>query len=73
MFPISQTILLDFKGYDKVNKRLAISTCPNQDPLQATTGLCELKQHVILVSNISPQIAQKQYLCHMALGTNSLS
>ncbi|KAK3736644.1 hypothetical protein QZH41_017025 [Actinostola sp. cb2023] len=25
-------------GYDKVNKRLAITTCANQDPLQATTG-----------------------------------
>jgi hypothetical protein len=24
--------------YDKVTKRLAISTLPNQDPLQATTG-----------------------------------
>lgn len=29
-------------GYDKVNKRLAIAACANQDPLQATTGLVPL-------------------------------
>ncbi|CAN0122908.1 unnamed protein product [Hapterophycus canaliculatus] len=29
-------------GYDKVNKRLAITTCANQDPLEATTGLVPL-------------------------------
>eukprot|EP00903_Cladosiphon_okamuranus_P009140 g8733.t1 len=29
-------------GYDKVNKRLAIATCANQDPLEATTGLVPL-------------------------------
>ncbi|EDO49016.1 predicted protein [Nematostella vectensis] len=29
-------------GYDKVNKRLAIATCFNQDPLQPTTGLVPL-------------------------------
>jgi superoxide dismutase, Fe-Mn family len=26
-------------GYDKVGKRLAITACANQDPLQASTGL----------------------------------
>ncbi len=29
-------------GYDKTNKKLAIVTCANQDPLQATTGLIPL-------------------------------
>jgi Fe-Mn family superoxide dismutase len=29
-------------GYDKVSKRLAVTTCANQDPLQATTGLVPL-------------------------------
>eukprot|EP00604_Paraphysomonas_vestita_P003492 CAMPEP_0174821374 /NCGR_PEP_ID=MMETSP1107-20130205/7236_1 /TAXON_ID=36770 /ORGANISM="Paraphysomonas vestita, Strain GFlagA" /LENGTH=89 /DNA_ID=CAMNT_0016038319 /DNA_START=448 /DNA_END=717 /DNA_ORIENTATION=- len=29
-------------GYDKTNNRLAITTCANQDPLQATTGLVPL-------------------------------
>eukprot|EP00794_Sanderia_malayensis_P003604 gene3604-4112_t len=29
-------------GYDTANKRLAIGTCANQDPLQATTGLVPL-------------------------------
>ena len=29
-------------GYDKVNKRLAITTTANQDPLEATTGLVPL-------------------------------
>ncbi|XP_057294094.1 superoxide dismutase [Mn], mitochondrial-like [Hydractinia symbiolongicarpus] len=29
-------------GFDKVNKRLCIATCPNQDPLEATTGLVPL-------------------------------
>ncbi|CAM9578451.1 unnamed protein product [Ectocarpus sp. 4 AP-2014] len=29
-------------GYDKLNKRLAIATCANQDPLEATTGLVPL-------------------------------
>lgn len=29
-------------GYDKSNDRLAIATCANQDPLQATTGLVPL-------------------------------
>ncbi|CAM9251756.1 unnamed protein product [Discosporangium mesarthrocarpum] len=29
-------------GYDKVNKRLAVASCPNQDPLEATTGLVPL-------------------------------
>jgi len=29
-------------GYDKVNNRLFITTCANQDPLQATTGLVPL-------------------------------
>ncbi len=29
-------------GYDKANKRLAIATTANQDPLQATTGLIPL-------------------------------
>ena len=27
-----------FQGYNKVDKRLVITTCANQDPLQATTG-----------------------------------
>ena len=26
------------QGYNKVDKRLVITTCANQDPLQATTG-----------------------------------
>lgn len=25
-------------GYDKLNKRLQIATCANQDPLEPTTG-----------------------------------
>jgi len=29
-------------GYDKTKKRLAIATCANQDPLEATTGLVPL-------------------------------
>lgn len=29
-------------GYDKTNKRLAVATTANQDPLQATTGLIPL-------------------------------
>lgn len=29
-------------GYDKKNNRLAIQTCPNQDPLEPTTGLVPL-------------------------------
>lgn len=29
-------------GYDKINKRLAITTTANQDPLEATTGLVPL-------------------------------
>ncbi|CAH1226825.1 SOD2 [Branchiostoma lanceolatum] len=29
-------------GYDKENNRLSIAACPNQDPLQATTGLIPL-------------------------------
>ena len=29
-------------GYDKTNNRLVITTCANQDPLQATTGLIPL-------------------------------
>lgn len=29
-------------GYDKVNNKLSIATCANQDPLQATTGLIPL-------------------------------
>ncbi|KAJ8601354.1 hypothetical protein CTAYLR_004992 [Chrysophaeum taylorii] len=29
-------------GYDKANKKLALATCPNQDPLEATTGLVPL-------------------------------
>lgn len=29
-------------GYDKVNKRLAVAACANQDPLQPTTGLVPL-------------------------------
>lgn len=29
-------------GYDKTAKKLAITTCANQDPLQATTGLIPL-------------------------------
>lgn len=29
-------------GYDKVKKRVAIATCANQDPLEATTGLVPL-------------------------------
>lgn len=29
-------------GYDKLNKKLAIATCANQDPLEATTGLVPL-------------------------------
>eukprot|EP00638_Chattonella_subsalsa_P005594 CAMPEP_0117743940 /NCGR_PEP_ID=MMETSP0947-20121206/6443_1 /TAXON_ID=44440 /ORGANISM="Chattonella subsalsa, Strain CCMP2191" /LENGTH=213 /DNA_ID=CAMNT_0005560755 /DNA_START=77 /DNA_END=715 /DNA_ORIENTATION=+ len=29
-------------GYDKVSKSLRIATCPNQDPLEATTGLVPL-------------------------------
>lgn len=29
-------------GYDKTNKRLAIATTANQDPLQTTTGLIPL-------------------------------
>ncbi|CAM9970278.1 unnamed protein product [Chrysoparadoxa australica] len=29
-------------GYDKVNSKLAIATCANQDPLEATTGLVPL-------------------------------
>lgn len=29
-------------GYDKANKRLQITTTPNQDPLEATTGLVPL-------------------------------
>jgi len=29
-------------GYDKVNNRLSITTCANQDPLQASTGLVPL-------------------------------
>jgi len=29
-------------GYNAVAKRLEIATCPNQDPLQATTGLVPL-------------------------------
>lgn len=28
--------------YDKVSKRLAIATLPNQDPLEASTGLVPL-------------------------------
>jgi len=31
MFSVSQ-------GYNKVDKRLVITTCANQDPLQASTG-----------------------------------
>ena len=37
----SLRILLSI-GYDKTNKKLAIATCANQDPLQATTGLIPL-------------------------------
>ena len=29
-------------GYDKVNDKLVIATLPNQDPLQASTGLVPL-------------------------------
>jgi superoxide dismutase, Fe-Mn family len=29
-------------GYDKPNNRLVIAACPNQDPLQGTTGLVPL-------------------------------
>ena len=29
-------------GYNKVNKKLQIATCANQDPLEATTGLVPL-------------------------------
>lgn len=29
-------------GYDKAGSRLSITTCANQDPLQATTGLVPL-------------------------------
>jgi Fe-Mn family superoxide dismutase len=29
-------------GYDKTSQRLAVATCGNQDPLQATTGLVPL-------------------------------
>ena len=29
-------------GYDKIKGKLAIATCPNQDPLEATTGLIPL-------------------------------
>ena len=34
---------LSFQGYDTVNKRLALATCANQDPLQATTGKTQLE------------------------------
>ncbi len=30
------------QGYNKVDKRLVITTCANQDPLQATTGNMKL-------------------------------
>ena len=29
-------------GYNKANGKLQIATCPNQDPLEATTGLIPL-------------------------------
>lgn len=29
-------------GYNKQTKRLQIAACPNQDPLEATTGICSL-------------------------------
>lgn len=29
-------------GYDKANKKLVVTTCANQDPLEATTGLVPL-------------------------------
>ena len=37
VIPFNNTWLL-LQGYDKANKRLAIATCANQDPLQPTTG-----------------------------------
>lgn len=33
---------VSYCSYDKGSKRLAIVTLPNQDPLQATTGLVPL-------------------------------
>jgi len=35
-------VCIDNPSYDKTSKRLAIATLPNQDPLQATTGLIPL-------------------------------
>ena len=32
------------QGYNKVDKRLVITTCANQDPLQATTGKLQFNE-----------------------------